>query len=390
MTTFAQLGIENRGLEILSNHKIENPTPIQELVIPRVLKRESLLATSQTGSGKTLAFLLPLFQNLNVDDQSGTKSLILVPTRELAIQISSVAQLMAEAFSVSFTTIYGGVEYQPQIDALKNNPQLIIATPGRLIDLMEKGAVSLQDLSYFILDEADHMLDLGFRDAILDLAKFRAEDACTLCFSATLPEKVEQTIQQIAPNIQRLGVQSAAIAVDQIEQTGYFVEFSMMDALLLHLLKKEQCEHAILFTRSRKMADRLAKLLCENKISAEAMHADRSQVAREYILARFKSGETQLIVATDVIARGIDIDNVGHVFNYGFPQDAEQYVHRIGRTGRAGRCGKAITLSPPEEHNLHRDICTFMRKNIPMNTDHPYKTIKLLKLLEVAKKKGNN
>ncbi len=387
MTNFAQLGIKNEGLEILSKHKIENPTPIQELVIPRVLDRNNLCATSQTGSGKTLAFLLPLFQNLSCDAQDGIKALILVPTRELAIQISKVSEMLMEAYSVTYATIYGGVEYQPQIDALKQNPQLIIATPGRLIDLIGQDVVTLQGLSYLVLDEADHMLDLGFRDAILYLAKYRADDACTLCFSATLPEKVEQTIQQIAPNIQRLGVQSFALAVEQIEQSGYYVEFSMMDALLLHLLKKEQCQHAILFTRSRKMADRLAKLLCENKISTEAMHADRSQVAREYILGRFKSGETQVIVATDVIARGIDIDDVTHVYNYGFPQDAEQYVHRIGRTGRAGRTGKAITLSPPEELNLHKDICSFMKKNIPMSTEHPYKTLKLLKLLEAAKKK---
>lgn len=368
---FKALEICDRLVDVVSGLGITSPTEIQEVVIPKILLGDNLLVTSQTGSGKTLAYLLPLIQKISSKKQS--RVLILVPTRELAQQISRVGEMLCKTFELKSVEIYGGVEYEPQIDSLSQDPHIIIATPGRLIDLLGRGALKVDSFDYFVLDEVDQMLDLGFRDPIFELSNLRGEGAQTLCFSATFPEKVKDLAETlVSSGVDVVSMESQSVAVELIEQSGYFVSSKMMDPLLIHLLREERSEHAIIFTRSRKMADRLAIVLRENGFTAEAMHSDRSQKARNYIIERFRGGETAIVVATDVMARGLDIDCVTHVFNYGLPQDVEQYVHRIGRTGRAGREGRAITLTTPAERTLLDATCRFMKQNIPMNTTHPY------------------
>ncbi len=375
MTGFKQLGISNTLAEKLHSLGISEPTPIQQLVIPHALKSESILAQSQTGSGKTLAFLLPLIEQL---DNKG-RALILAPTRELVQQIGEVCGKIS---APKYATIYGGVSYELQLQRLNENPSIIISTVGRLLDLMAQGAVNIESLDFFVLDEVDQMVDLGFRDDILRLSKFRAPDAQTLCFSATLPSEVESVITEILPSgYFKAQNQRESLAVERIEQSGFYVATEMMDHLLIHIVRGNTTQKGIIFTRSRKMADRLSLLLRDREIHAEAMHSDRSQGAREHILERFKSGETTLLVATDVIARGIDVDDIDIVYNYGLPLEAEQYIHRIGRTARAGRAGKAINLCTPQEKPLVDKVCKLMRRNILMTTSHPYATPDVLKAL---------
>lgn len=372
---FDKLGLDTKLVALLKKLAITEPTPIQELVISRMLSRENILATSQTGSGKTLAYLLPLVQLLSHEKSYGrVRMIVLLPTRELVNQVGKVCAKLCDVTQLRCSVVYGGVAYKPQIDSLSAFPEIVIATPGRLIDLLRQNVVCLKYFDYFILDEVDKMLDLGFREPIMYLAELRSFSAQTCCFSATLPEIVVEMVKKLAVNVEVVNIDNQKLAVEQIEQLGYYVEKKMIDNLLIYLLRQEKPQHAIVFTRSRSMADRLTSVLQENTISAEAMHSDRSQLAREHILSRFKDGETSIIVATDVIARGIDIDNVTHVFNFGLPQDPEQYIHRIGRTGRAGRIGKAITLCEPSERQLLEAICKLMKQNIPMGINHPYMT----------------
>ncbi len=316
---FTKLGVSSPLNEALRTLGIAEPTPIQSRVIPSALRGESVLVTSQTGSGKTLAYLLPLLERLS---HSQSTALVLAPTRELAQQIGGVcSQLCGE--SLSHCVIFGGVEYESQREALAKSPNIIVATPGRLLDLLGQGVV-LGQVEHFVLDEVDQMLDLGFAEPIAELAKLRALGAQTLCFSATLPDGVNDVVKLLVPNIKHISIEGESLSVAQIEQFGYFVSFEMMDRLLIHLLQQEVPDQAIIFTRSRKMADRIVGLLAQNSYSAESMHSDRSQVARQHILQRFRDAQTSIIVATDVMARGIDIEGVSHVFNFGLPLSAEQ------------------------------------------------------------------
>lgn len=372
--SFEILGVAPQLIAKLKAMSIVVPLPIQQLVIPVSLRGESILVSSQTGSGKTLAYLLPLLQNMTKRSEKKKHALILVPTRELAQQIGEVCSQLSEDISLNYSVIVGGVSYDEQITSLQKSPEIIIATPGRLIDLLEQGVIPFKYVDYFALDEVDQMLDLGFKEPILQLSKLRGKNAVTLCFSATLPESVVEVVNQISPSITRLCLEGQSISVESVDHLGYYVSFEMMDHLLLHLLRVENAEQAIIFTRSRKMADRIVKLLTENSIIAEAMHSDRSQAAREHILARFRSGETSIIVATDVIARGIDIDTITHVFNFGLPQNAEQYIHRCGRVGRVGRSGRAISLFTPDEKPMLDSICRLMKRHIVIDNSHPYLT----------------
>ncbi len=377
---FEELSIVERLVDKLSTKRFLLPTDIQELVIPRALMGESLLAMSQTGSGKTLAYLLPIVQRLLSGEG---RALVLLPTRELAQQVGEVCRWLCDGEGLESAVIYGGVEYSPQEEALARAPQLIISTPGRLIDLIDRGCSHLSEVEYFVLDEVDQMLDLGFHDPILQLSKLRGEASQTLCFSATLSPEVVATTTELSDDLIRIEVESQRLAVESIEQSAYFVsDLMMMDSLLLHLLRRELPPQGVVFTRSRKMADRLAELLRSNGFGAEAMHSDRSQSAREHILGRFRDGETTLLVATDVLARGIDIDTITHVFNYGLPLSAEQYIHRIGRTGRAGRSGRAMSLCGVSERGMLSDICKLMRQNIPIDRTHPYMTQDVTQMLD--------
>ncbi len=367
-------------IEALQRNGIKEPMPIQRQVVPAALAGRNLLVTSQTGSGKTVAYLAPTIERLGAASHS-MRALILAPTRELAQQIGAVATPLAQAVGLRTAIVVGGVEYALQREALAQQPEIVVATPGRLIDLLEQDPSLLEGVDIFILDEVDQMLDLGFRDPIEKLSKLRHADAQSLCFSATLPAAVVEIVGEIAPNVEQVRAEGATLSVENIEQLGYYVSFEMMDRLLIHLLRSEAPQQSIIFTRSRKMADRIAKLLAENSITAEAMHSDRSQAAREHILGRFRAGETSTIVATDVIARGIDIDSVSHVFNFGLPQSPEQYIHRCGRCGRVGRAGRALSLFTPDEKPQLDAICRLMKRHIIIDNAHPYLTSEVTKAL---------
>ncbi|MFI3319544.1 MAG: DEAD/DEAH box helicase [Rikenellaceae bacterium] len=379
---FNNLPIAEPLQEVLTQMGITSPTPIQALAIPMIAKGGGVVVRSQTGGGKTLAYLLPIISRMS----RGERALVLAPTRELAQQIGALTQRCCEAMGLRSVTIVGGVEYEPQRVALGAEPEVVVATVGRLVDLVVQGVARLDGVDFFVLDEVDQMLDLGFRESLVRLASFRVEGAQSVAISATMPEGVVDALGELISNYQLVEVEGERAAVERIEQRGYYVEFAMMDALLIHLLGVESPERSILFTRSRKMADRLSKLLCERGFASEAMHSERSQTAREHILERFRGGETKVLVATDIVARGIDVEGVDYIFNYGLPLDVEQYIHRIGRTARGGESGVAITLSPPDDCELVSETCRFMRQNIPMSTIHPYATPAVVKSLTAPKK----
>ncbi len=368
---FEDLNISLSLVERLHNLSIDEPMPIQQLVIPAALRGENLVAISPTGSGKSLAYLLPLLTKI---EGSGHRALLLLPTRELAQQVGVLCSQLCEGSALSTAVIVGGVEYAPQREVLAAEPNIIVATPGRLLDLVDQSVAQLDNIGLFVLDEVDQMVDMGFRDTIMRLSQLRAASAQTLCFSATLPEDVQGVVGELVGDVEPLRLADNPLSVASIDHFGYYVSFDMMDSLLLHLVRTEAPRQAIVFTRSRKMADRVVALLGENSIAAEAMHSDRSQAAREHIVGRFRSGETSMLVATDIMARGIDVDTVTHVFNFGLPQSAEQYIHRVGRCGRAGREGRAISLFTPEERPMVDAICRLMKRHIVIDSIHPYMT----------------
>ncbi len=383
--SFIELGIKSGLNEALQHQSITDPTSVQKSVIPKVLSGDSLVARSQTGSGKTLAYLLPLIQKMECDESG--QLLILLPTRELAQQVGRVCSIYS---TVSMAVIYGGVDYEPQREAFSCDPRIIAATPGRLQDLIDQGVAKLNNVRYFVLDEVDQMVEMGFRDPIMELAKLRVDGCQTLCFSATLPDGVKGILNEIVEGINIVECNGQPLAAQRISQHGYFVEQTMMDQLLLHLLRTKKAEKSIVFCRSKGMADRLTKILKGSNYAAEAIHSDRSQAAREYILGRFCSGETSILVATDLIARGIDVDGVTHIFNFGLPQNPEQYIHRIGRTGRAGACGEAISLMCPDEKRLLDATCALMCQPVAISTQHPYMTTAVTTMLSGVelRKKG--
>ncbi len=363
---FDSLGLNADIVSALERAQITTPTPVQRLVIPRVLSGESIVVRSQTGSGKSLAYLLPLLQILQ-SGGDGFRGLILLPTRELAQQVGRVVCSIDS--DVSMAIVYGGVDYDAQREVLCESPQIVVATPGRLRDFISQG-VDVGGVTHFVLDEVDQMVDMGFRDAIVELSRLRAEGAQTLCFSATLCDEV----RGVVGDVEEIVVEGEPLAAQRIAQSGYFVEQPMMSQLLIHLIRAKSPERAIVFCRSRKMADALSRQLNEAGVVAEAIHSDRSQAAREHILRRFSEGQTALLVATDLMARGIDVDGVTHVFNFGLPLSSEQYVHRIGRTGRAGASGEAISLMCPDEKSLLDATCKMMRQPIPISQTHPFMT----------------
>ncbi len=367
--SFKDLGLNISLVERLNSDGILEPTEVQRLIIPRVLQGEDIVVRSQTGSGKTLAYLLPMIHKIIGSGDASERLLVLVPTRELALQVGRVCRQYS-AFNVA--VVYGGVEYDPQIESLLSSPKIVVATPGRLQDLVEQGVGGLSEFPNFILDEVDQMVDMGFRDAIMELAKLRAGECQTLCFSATLPDGVQEILEGVSHGMSVVSCETQPLVAQKITQSGFYVEQSMMDQLLLHLMRSKSPKKSIVFCRSKKMADRLTSILKESSIAAEAIHSDRSQAAREHILRRFVEGETTTLVATDLMARGIDVDGVSHVFNYGLPQNPEQYIHRIGRTGRAGAVGEAISLLCPDEKKVLDATCALMRQPIPITTQHPY------------------
>jgi len=358
--TFKELNISEPILKALANKNYEKPTPIQEKSIPVALSNRDLLGIAQTGTGKTAAFAIPIIQQL---DQSQTKdrkreikALILTPTRELAIQIDECFTDYARYTNLRNTVIFGGVNQKPQVDKLEQGIDILVATPGRLLDLISQKYITLSHIQHFVLDEADRMLDMGFIHDIKRLLPMLPERKQTLFFSATMPLAIDSLSKSILHNPVTVNITPVSSVVNTIEQHLYFVERPQKSELLITLLKQRQDKSILVFSRTKHGADRIARILNKKGLDCEAIHGNKTQRARQQVLTNFKSGKTRVIVATDIAARGIDIENLGVVINYDMPDIAETYVHRIGRTGRAGHHGTALTFCSKDEQTMIRNI----------------------------------
>jgi ATP-dependent RNA helicase RhlE len=350
--SFKELGLRADLTAKCEQMGYTEPTPIQKQAIPIILNGGDVIGTAETGTGKTAAFLLPILQNLKESKRRGTSVLVLAPTRELANQIDAECRKFAPK-SVSCASIIGGAGYAKQTQALERGVDILIATPGRLIDFMEQGMVNFSNLTTLVLDEADRMLDMGFLPAIKRIIKAVPAKRQTLFFSATMAYDVERIARQIVSDPTFIEVSKRGKAAVTIDQIAYPVEQQFKMPLLLELLEKEDFERVLVFARTKRGADRIAHVLEKRDHRSNRIHGDRSQSQREAALKAFKTGRTRILVATDVAARGIDIDSVSHVINYDIPTAPEDYVHRIGRTGRAGKIGRAITLfTTAEEHSI--------------------------------------
>lgn len=350
--TFKDLGLQPALVSRCEAVGYTEPTPIQEKAIPVVLEGSDVLACAETGTGKTAAFLLPILQGLTDPKGRKTKVLILAPTRELANQTEAACRQLAPK-SLRCVSIIGGAGYKKQADALRAGAHIIVATPGRLIDFMDQGVIDFSGLETLVLDEADRMLDMGFLPAIKRITKVIPTKRQTLFFSATMSMEIEKIARSIMKEPKVIGISKQGKPAETIEQMAYPVAAQSKTVLLLDLLEREKFERVLVFTRTKRGADRLSHILEARSHKATRIHGDRSQSQREAALRGFKSGKTRVLVATDVAARGIDVDLVSHVINYDVPEVPEDYVHRIGRTGRAGNKGRAITLlTAAEEHTM--------------------------------------
>ena len=346
------MGLQSALLSRCESLGFVKPTPIQEKAIPVVLEGADVMACAETGTGKTAAFLLPILQGLAKNKGKGTKVLILAPTRELANQTEAACRELAPK-TIRCVSIIGGAGYKKQADALRTGAHIIVATPGRLMDFMQQGAIDFSQLTTLVLDEADRMLDMGFLPSIKKIVSVIPSERQTLFFSATMSPEIEKIARSIMKDPQVIGIKEQGKPAETIKQTAYPVAVASKTGLLLDLLEREKFERVLVFTRTKRGADRLSHILEKRSHSATRIHGDRSQSQRETALRSFKSGKTRVLVATDVAARGIDVDLVSHVINYDVPVVPEDYVHRIGRTGRAGNEGRAITLlTAAEEHTM--------------------------------------
>lgn len=376
--TFEQLELIEPIQKALTKEGYTIATPIQAEAIPYVLDGYDLLGCAQTGTGKTAAFSIPIIQNLYNERQHGKvrgiKALILTPTRELAIQIGESFTAYGKYTGVRHTVIFGGVGQKPQTDALERGVDVLIATPGRLLDLINQGFISLKYLDYFVLDEADRMLDMGFIHDIKRILPLLPKKRQSLFFSATMPPEIERLAGTILHEPQKVEVTPASSTVDKIDQSVYFVEKAEKVSLLTHLLKDSSLESVLVFTRTKHGADKVARVLAKANIGAEAIHGNKSQTARQRALTNFKDHTTRVLIATDIAARGIDVDHLSHVINYELPNVPETYVHRIGRTGRAGRSGVAYSFCDAEEVPYLKDIQKLIGKQIPVAGGNEFET----------------
>lgn len=353
------------------------PTPIQEQAIPIILKRKDLLGCAQTGTGKTAAFAIPILQLLQEEQQRETgsrrvKTLILTPTRELAIQIGESFAGYSRFLGIKHTVIFGGVPQRSQIEALRSGVDILIATPGRLLDLMNQKFINLFSIRYFILDEADRMLDMGFVNDVKKVIQRLPVQRQTLFFSATMPKEISKLANSILVDPVRVEVTPVSSTAETIDQSLFMVEKKNKRPLLVHLLDNQEIKSALVFTRTKHGADRVARDLAHAGIGAEAIHGNKSQNARQRALSNFKEGKTRVLVATDIAARGIDVEDLSLVVNYDLPNVPETYVHRIGRTGRAGLEGMAYSFCDEEEEKLLYDINRLIGREIPIVANQPY------------------
>lgn len=376
--TFNDLHLSEPLLRALQSEGYTTPTPIQEQAIPVVLQKKDLLGCAQTGTGKTAAFAIPVLQLLDADKWNSTgykhiRALVLTPTRELALQIHESFLAYGKHTGLKADVIFGGVSQTTQVISLRNGTDILIATPGRLLDLMNQGHVYLSHLQFFVLDEADRMLDMGFIRDIHKIIRELPEERQTLFFSATMPPEIAKLANNLLHNPVRVEVTPVSSTVEKIEQCVYFVEKSNKSPLLVHLLKNGGIQRCVVFTRTKHGADKITKYLKQAELRADSIHGDKSQEQRQRALYNFKSGKLKVLVATDIAARGIDIDDISHVINYDLPNVPETYVHRIGRTGRAGAAGIAISFCDREERAFLRDINKLTNQHIPAVEEHPFK-----------------
>ncbi|WP_443937950.1 DEAD/DEAH box helicase [Pedobacter sp. MW01-1-1] len=374
---FKELNLVEPILKALEKEGYTNPTPIQEQSIPTILAGKDLLGCAQTGTGKTAAFAIPMLQllhqkHLNTKANKNIKALVLTPTRELAIQIDESFKAYGSNLNLRHLVIFGGVNQFSQVEALKKGVDILVATPGRLLDLMNQGFISLNSIELFVLDEADRMLDMGFiHDVKRVVAKLPAMRQ-TLFFSATMPDEIQKLANTILSNPTKVEVTPVSSTAETINQSVYFVDKSEKKKLLIHLLQDKTIETAIVFTRTKHGADRIARDLGHAGIKAAAIHGNKSQNARQRALTDFKEKNIRILVATDIAARGIDIEQLSHVINYELPNIPESYVHRIGRTGRAGADGNAISFCDAEENEYLLDIQKLIKMTLPIVEDHPF------------------
>ena len=374
---FKKFGLSPEILRAVQAMNYVHPTPIQEQAIPHVLAGKDLLGSAQTGTGKTAAFALPILQRLGAEGKTGRgrkviRTLVLTPTRELAQQIAESFAAYGRHTGLRHTVVYGGVSQRPQEQALQKGVDILVATPGRLLDLMGQRLIDLSLVEVFVLDEADRMLDMGFIPDIRRIIEKLPTRRQTLMFSATMPQDIVRLADTILRDPVRVSVAAVSAPAEAVEHLLFYVEKPNKAELLKHLLADETIKNALVFTRTKHGADRLERILKRTDVRAEVIHGDKSQGARERALAAFKKGTIRVLVATDIAARGLDIVELSHVVNYDLPNEPEAYVHRIGRTGRAGLSGTAISFCSFEERPLLADIERLMEKHLIVGPEHPF------------------
>ena len=392
---FSELELIEPLLNAVKEMKYDIPSPIQEQAIPAIISGRDIFGCAKTGTGKTAAFALPILQKLYLRDESEKyprtiKALILAPTRELAIQINETFEAMNPQVNLKSAVIFGGVRQGSQVTKINRGIDVLIATPGRLIDLYNQGLVDLKHVEYLVLDEADRMLDMGFIKDIRKILRFIPRRHQTMLFSATLPDEIKHLVSDLLNDPLKIMISSGNVTVEKINQSLYFVDKVNKAKLLIKLLENPQIYNAIVFVRTKRNVDTLCKKLIKAQITCEGIHGDKSQNARVRALNNFKNDKVRVLVASDIAARGIDIDELTHVINFDLPDQAENYVHRIGRTARAGASGEAITFCSFQEKALLKDIQKFINQDI-LVVDNPYYPMKDLSIPEKkhkSKKKG--
>lgn len=375
--TFINLGIIEPILRALTAEGYQTPTPIQEQAIPILLRGKDLLGCAQTGTGKTAAFAIPILQHLYMERQQNNhmrkiRALVVTPTRELALQIGESFSVYGQFTGIRNTVIFGGVKQGAQVTALEAGVDVLVATPGRLLDLMDQGYISLDHVGWSVLDEADRMLDMGFIHDIKKIIARLPQKRQSLFFSATMPPEIVELSRKILGNPEKVTIQPEQTTAEKVAQSVYMVAKSRKPALLVHLLRQNPGMAVLVFTRTKHGADKVVRLLKKDGIEAAAIHGNKSQGARQLALGNFKSGRSGVLVATDIAARGIDIEELPLVINYDLPNIPETYVHRIGRTARAGMEGQAISFCDAEELPWLKDIQKLIRQTVPVVEDHPF------------------
>lgn len=374
---FAKLQISEPILRALKDAQYVNPTPIQKESIPITLKGRDILGIAQTGTGKTAAFAIPTIEKLYkatkpTTNRKNPRSLVITPTRELAIQVGENFRKYSKYTDLKCATIYGGVSVSKQIGQLKKGCDILIATPGRLLDLIHQGELNTRFIRTLILDEADRMLDMGFIRDIQKILKFLPRKKQTLFFSATMPDEIKKLSSKILYRPYSINIEKSSPATDSVDQFVYFTNRSLKKKLILKIIHRATAKKILIFTRTKRGADHLARFLSKKNIKTTAIHGNKAQSARQRALKQFKNGTIKIMVATDIAARGIDVDNIDLVVNYDIPNMPDTYVHRIGRSGRAGKLGKSVSICEPEHNEFFKEIEKFVSQKIKRVEDHPY------------------